>query len=317
MPFKLFFSGDGVVMLLFCRPWPCLLLLGFAFCPSVVRGQETNSREIDGVIVSPDVVFGHKFGLAMTMDIFTPAMPKGVGVLFMVSGGWYSNWAPPEELKPLLKPLTDAGFTVFAVRHGSSPRFTIPEAVVDVQRAVRFVRSRAADFGISPERIGVFGMSAGGHLSLVLGTMGDDGNPDASDPIERTSNRVQAVVAWVAPTDLTIVIHSSPESLPAHKQFPALNLDRESAERHSPLFRVGNDDAPTLLLAGAKDELVPISHSRRIRDEFGKHGVDNRLVEFPDAGHGLAGDDLRVAVSEMLSWFQRYLISSAEIRAND
>lgn len=288
----------------------CLLVLGFALCPSAVRGQETNAKESDIVSVSPDVVYGHKLGLAMTMDVFTPAKPKGVGVLFMVSGGWYSNWSPPEQLKPLLKPLTDAGFTVFAVRHGSSPRFTIPEAVGDVQRAVRFVRSRAADFGIAPNRIGVFGMSAGGHLSLVLGTMGDDGNPNASDPIERTSDRVQAVVAWVAPTDLTIVIHSSPESLPAHKQFPALDLDREAAERQSPLFKVSDDDAPTLLLAGAKDELVPISHSRRIRDEFEKLGVDNRLVEFPNGGHGLAGDDLRVAVSEMVAWFQRYLISN-------
>ena len=90
------------------------------------------------VNITPDVVYGHKSGLAMTFDVFTPvADANGAGVLFMVSGGWYSRWHPPEHAQGMFKPLTDKGFTVFAVRHGSSPKFSIPEAVADVRRSER------------------------------------------------------------------------------------------------------------------------------------------------------------------------------------
>jgi acetyl esterase/lipase len=263
------------------------------------------------VNITPDVVYGHKFGLANTLDVFTPSdNAKGVGILFMVSGGWYSNWAPPQQLVPMLAPLTDAGYTVFAVRHGSSPRFSIPEAVEDVRRSVRFIRSESQRFGIIPDRLGVFGMSAGGHLSLMLGTTGDDGKINSQDPVDRTSDRVQAVVAWVAPTDLTIMIHTSPDALPAYQRFPALDLAEPQARAHSPLMHVTVDDAPTLLLAGAADDLVPIDHSRRLQKKFDEIGVTNRLVEFPNAGHGLAGEDLKQAIQAMVQWFEQHLDSN-------
>lgn len=290
-------------------PLRLLLLAGLTIMlPPAASGAEVN--------ITPDVVYGHKFGLATTFDVFEPnENANGAAVLFMVSGGWYSNWAPPQQLLPMLAPLTDAGYTVFAVRHGSSPRFSIPEAVEDVRRSVRFIRMESARFGIDSQRLGVFGMSAGGHLSLMLGTTGDDGNPSAQDPVEKASNRVQAVVAWVAPTDLTIMTHTSPDALPAYQNFPALDLAAQAAKKHSPLMHVTDDDAPTLLLAGARDDLVPIDHSRRIHKKFEEVGVTNRLVEFPNAGHGLAGQDLKQAVSEMVRWFDTHLATDAETNA--
>lgn len=262
------------------------------------------------VDITPDVVYGHKDGLAMTFDVFTPKQnANGVGVLFMVSGGWYSRWAPPEQTRPFFEPLTNKGFTVFAVRHGSSPRYSIPEAVSDVRRSVRFIRLNAQQFGIDPERIGVYGMSAGGHLSLMLGTASDAGQPDAKDPVDQVSDRVQAVVAFVAPTDLTIAVKGAPDRLPAYEKFPALDLDMDNAKVYSPLFQVTPDDSPTLLLAGAQDKLVPIAHNHRIRDAFQAQNVSHKLVEFEKAGHGFANDDLRVAMEEMTGWFETYLVS--------
>ena len=91
-----------------------------------------------------DVVYGHKDGLALTMDLYRPeSEANGAAVLFMVSGGWVSKWAPPEQMKPFFSPFLDEGFTVFAVRHGSSPRYTIPEAVSDVRTDGRAVRTQA------------------------------------------------------------------------------------------------------------------------------------------------------------------------------
>ncbi len=260
------------------------------------------------VTITPDVVYGHKLGLAMTCDVFTPTEnANGAAVLFMVSGGWYSSWSPPEQLQAFTRPLTDKGFTVFAVRHGSSPKFSIAEAVSDVRHSVRFIRSNAEKFGIDPNRIGVYGMSAGGHLSLMLGTASDEGDPNAKDPVDRVSDRVNAVVAYVAPTDLQVMANDAPDRLPAYEKFPALNIDMKTAAVDSPLLHVTADDPPTLLIAGAKDDLVPIAHSRNIQEAFEKSGVESRLLEFADAGHGFKGEDLKKSTEEMVAWFVTHL----------
>ena len=260
------------------------------------------------VTITPDVVYGHKSGLAMTLDVFTPTEnANGAGVLFMVSGGWYSGWSPPEQTQAMFKPLTDKGFTVFAVRHGSSPKFSIPEAVSDVRRSVRFIRMNSERFKINPERLGVYGYSAGGHLSLMLGTASDNGDVNAKDPVDKVSDRVAAVVAFVAPTDLRIMVKDDPNRLPAYARFPALDLDMKNAETDSPLLHVTPDDPPTLLIAGDKDDLVPIEHSRNIQAAFEKAKVESRLIEVAGAGHGFQGEDARKSTEEMVKWFELQL----------
>jgi acetyl esterase/lipase len=283
-------------------------ILFLAFLATAARANSLHAE----VTISPDVVYGHKDGLAMTFDVFTPTEnANGAAVLFMVSGGWYSSWAPPEQTQVLFVPLTSKGFTVFAVRHGSSPRFSIPDAVADVRRSVRFIRMNAERFKIDPNRIGVFGMSAGGHLSLMLGTASDEGQADAKDPVERISDRVNAVVAYVAPTDLRIMVKDAPDRLPAYARFPALDLDMKNAEADSPLVHVTADDAPTLLLAGDKDDLVPVAHSRNIQAAFEQAKVTSRLIEFAGAGHGFQGDDAKQATEAMVAWFETHLAADA------
>jgi acetyl esterase/lipase len=275
------------------------LILSFLIC-NLVQAEE--------IKVTPDVVYGHKFGMALTFDVFQPVKdPNGAGVLFMVSGGWFSSWAPPEVMEGFAKPLTEKGFTVFTVRHGSSPKFSIPEAVQDVRRSVRFIRLNAKRFGIDPDRLGVYGMSAGGHLSLMLGTASDEGDAESKDPVLRVSDRVSAVAAWVPPTDLRIAVWEAPESLPAYKNFPALDLPIDEAAKFSPLVHVTSDDPPTLVLSGVKDELVPIKHSTDIREAFEQQKVPNKLVLFENAGHGFGKEDRQKAMGEMAAWFEKYL----------
>ena len=283
----------------------CLLLAGtiLTMCAASARADVT---------ITPDVVYGHKDGLAMTFDVFTPTeKPNGVGVLFMVSGGWYSRWNPPERVQGMFKPLTDKGFTVFAVRHGSSPKFSIPEAVADVRRSVRYIRLNADRFKVDPDRLGVYGYSAGGHLSLMLGTASDDGNSQSDDPVERVSDRVSAVVAFVAPTDLRIMVHEAPDRLPAYARFPALTLDMKNAAEHSPLLHATADDPPTLLIAGDADDLVPVTHSRNMQQAFQEVKVSSELFELPGAGHGFQGEDARIATEKLVSWFEKQLIHAS------
>ena len=260
------------------------------------------------VKITPDVVYGHKFGMALTLDVFQPEdHANGAGVLFMVSGGWFSRWAPAEKMEGFTRPLTDKGFTVFVVRHGSSPKYALPEIVQDVRRSVRFVRLHAKEYGVDPNRLGVYGMSAGGHLALLLGTASDQGDANSKDPVLRVNDRVQAVVAWVPPTDLRTLVWKAPESLPVYKNFPALDLPIDEAAKVSPLMHVTPDDPPTLVLSGAKDKLVPIQQSKKIRAAFEAKHVPNKLLVYENSGHGFQKEDRQKAMAEMVAWFEKYL----------
>jgi acetyl esterase/lipase len=273
--------------------------LVFASCVS--------SQAADAIEITPDVVYGHKDGMALTFDVFRPTEnAKGIGLLFMVSGGWYSSWQPPEQFQGLFQPLLDRGFTLFAVRHGSAPRYKVPEAIDDVRRATRFIRSHAADYGIDPERLGVFGMSAGGHLSMMLATTGDDGDVNAKDPVQRGSSRIAAAVAYFGPTDLQPWV-TGPDS-GMRDQFTALQFDGELADDSSPLLQVTKDDAPTLLIHGDKDTLVPIDHSHTMLKAMKEAGVPSELLTIEDAGHGFAGEDGRRAMEALIGWFEKYLV---------
>lgn len=278
---------------------------------AMLFAQLQSARSDDSVSskIIADVVYGHKDGLALTMDVYRPdAEANGAAILFMVSGGWFSRWAPPEQTKPFFQPYLSNGYTVFAVRHGSSPRYSIPEAVADVQRAVRFVRKNAERFQVDSDRLGVLGMSAGGHLSLMLGTTGDDGDSNAKDDLDKISSRVAAVVALVPPTDLRVAVWESPESLPAYRGFPALNLAMEKAGPNSPLVHVTPDDTPALVIMGGKDELVPEKHGHWIAEAFQREKVKHKLIVFPDAGHGLEGEENRATmIREAVGWFNEHL----------
>lgn len=254
-----------------------------------------------------EVIYGHKDGLALTFDVFEPETePNGAAVVVIVSGGWYSNWSPPEKTRGELSPFLVAGYKGFAVRHGSSPRYSISEAVADVRRAIRTIRRDAQTFGIDPNRIGVYGMSAGGHLTLMLATTGDDGNPQAKDPVERTSSRITAGVAFVPPSDITNYVWSTPGLDAQYRRYPGLDISKEEAKALSPLYFVTQDDAPCLIISGGKDTLVPPEQGRWIHEKMDEIGVENEFVLYENSGHGLE-KDFPLAVDEALRWFKQQL----------
>lgn len=263
--------------------------------------------------IQSDVVYGHKDGLALTFDVLTPEQPNGAAVLHLQSGGWYSPWREPKQLIGTERPLLDAGYTVFIVRHGSAPRYQVPDAVADVRRCVRFIRLHAADFGIDPNRIGVTGGSAGGHLTLMLATTGDDGDPKAEDPVLRTSSRIAAGVSLYPPTDLRGWTTDPPAAIKAHAGLkPPLSFDANLEASVSPILAVTNDDAPVLMIHGDKDELVPISHALNILPKFQEVGAVGELLTIEGAGHGYSPEQNQQQVlPAMLGWFGKYLAKPA------
>jgi acetyl esterase/lipase len=290
--------------------WACLFIGLVVRSASIARADENFK-------ITPDVVYGHKAGMALTFDVIQPKKPKGVGILFMMSGGWVSAWIPPEsivgpnapELFKHFRDIVDHGYTLFIVRHGSSPQFKVPEAVADVRRAVRYVRLHAVDFKVDPDRLGVCGGSAGGHLSLMLGTASDDGDKSSKDKddVDRTSDRVAAVVAYFPPVDLREWV--------GDKRFPALDFDPKQAESVSPLLFVTKDDPPTLLIHGDKDDLVKFDNSEHIQAAFKKEGVPCDLLVMHGAGHGFAGEQGNEASAALLKWFDKYLAKSPDSKS--
>lgn len=250
--------------------------------------------------IKPDVVYGHKDGMALTFDVFTPKEnAKGIGVLFMVSGGWVSTWVAPEQAINMYRPLLQRGYTVIAVRHGSSPRYVVPEAVADVKLALQYIADHAEELKVDATKLGVYGFSAGGHLSLILGTQTNDAKPSKGK-----SPHVAAVVAVFPPTDLAPYVEPSS---PRREQFPALRFEPNDARDVSPLFSVTSDDAPTLLYHGDKDELVPLWHSEKIVDAFKAAKVETDLVVFEGAAHGFNQEQSAELVKGLLDWFDRHL----------
>ena len=167
---------------------PLLSLLAFALTGAIASAQD--------VTRVADIIYTKHDGVALTMDVFTPAKPNGAAVIKIISGGWNSNHNGISD-----GGWTKHGFTTFVVVHGTQPRFHIGEIVGDLQRSVRFIRANAAKFGIDPNKIGVTGGSAGGHLSLMLGTRVLPANPKSKDPVEQVSSEVNAVACFYPPVD--------------------------------------------------------------------------------------------------------------------
>ena len=180
------------------------------------------------VEIIPDVVYGHKDGLAMTFDVLQPTQnANGAGILSLQSGAWFSGYNAPKNFIDGWRAMLDKGFTIFIVYHGSGSKYFLPDIVNDLHRSVRFIRAHAARFGVDPRRLGAFGGSSGGHLTLMLATTGDDGDPKAGDELLRTSDRLAAAVAYYPPTDIRPWFKTN-----RWKDYPAFRFDPALAGKY-------------------------------------------------------------------------------------
>ena len=284
-----------------------LLALVACACSAPARGIGAVPPPVRQPSVTTDVVYGHKDGLALTFDVHRPAQPNGAGVIAIVSGGWQSSVEMSRlivdgYLSPLLN---EKGFAVFAVRHGSSPRYPMSAIVGDTRRAVRFIRQHAGEYGVDPNRIGVYGGSAGGQLALLLGTTSDSGDPSSSDAVLRESSRVAAVVAYFPPTDLT--------RWGNRRAFPATAaLTDAEAAQYSPIRFVSPGAAPSLIVHGDADTVVPMVEGETMHAALAKAGVSASFIRIEGAGHGFEGTGLERVNAAMVQWFERHLRGAAK-----
>jgi acetyl esterase/lipase len=277
-----------------------------------------------------DVIYGQKFGVALTMEVFTPATRNGLGVIWVVSSSGRSSRDQTLQgsFAQRLAPLLEHGYVVFSVIHGSAPIFNVQDQVGDVRRAVRFVRHRAAEFGIDGQRLAISGSSAGGLLALLVAMQERDGNPTSDDVVERESSRLQAAGCFFAPTDLrnfgaegtsiTDLMHQRDGNVDPSFQFYDLDAKtgtrrpltaREDVtrmlEEYSPVTHVTPGDPPTILIHGDQDKAVPLQQSRRLIDRLRDAAVPARLVIREGVGHAYPGWESDAAL--IADWFDTHL----------
>jgi acetyl esterase/lipase len=257
-----------------------------------------------------DVIYLKQGGVAFTMDVFTPAKPNGAGVVYIVSGGYFSSHSMIDP--DVAKLFTDQGLTVFEVVHGSQPKYTVPEILPQLRHAVRFIHSVAAQYHLDPTRLGVTGISSGGHLALMLAGTGDPGNPSATDPVDRESSELKAAVAispgtdfldWGKPDYMVFADKNLAGLLPVFGIIPQLPADQLHNLVHdlSPLYTVTDHFPITLLVHGDSDMLVPVQQSKEMDAALEKHHIKHMLMIVPGGGHN---DKTFVpGVSAAVNWF--------------
>ncbi|OWK44563.1 alpha/beta hydrolase [Fimbriiglobus ruber] len=295
-----------------------LLMAGSLAAPTLAADAPNYTR-------TEDVIYGRKFGLAMTMDVFAPKTgANGAGVIFCVSGGWIS--AKEGIHLGFFAEFLKRGYTVFAVVHGSQPKFTIPEVLDDMHRAVRYIRHNAGKYGVDKERLAICGGSAGGHLSLMQGTAPKPTTILELDAVNRESSKVAVVGCFFPPTDFLnygkegnvmlgdgVLSGFRPpfEFWERDPKTNALIVISDKAKRKeigkaiSPVYHVTKDSAPALIVHGDADKLVPIQQAELIIARYKEAGVPCELIVKKGADHGWAGMDKDLIT--IADWFDKYL----------
>ncbi|MEO7768349.1 MAG: alpha/beta hydrolase, partial [Ferruginibacter sp.] len=172
------------------------LMLMVILSPCLVYPQTVSG------VSQTELIYGRKDGMALTMFVQVPGKsPNGRGIIVVESGNWRSSYERAVRFLKGSAVYTDQGYAVFTVLPSSQPRYTIPDEINDLKRAVRFIRYHAKDYGIDGDHIGLTGFSSGGHLSLAVATADDKIDSASIDPVDRVSSRVQAVAVFYPPTD--------------------------------------------------------------------------------------------------------------------
>jgi acetyl esterase/lipase len=217
-----------------------------------------------------------------TLTVYRPRQVSGAAIV-IAPGGGYGALAMNHEGRQVANLLNAAGLTAFVLKYRLGPRYRHPIELGDAQRAIRLVRARAKDFGIAPDRIGMMGFSAGGHLASTAGTHFDAGKSDSSDPIDRVSSRPDfLVLAYpVISFDPAIAHAGSVRNLLGDRPDPKLIEDLSNDLHVTP------ETPPTFLFHTNADAGVVPENSVRFYLALRRAKVPAELHIFENGPHGV------------------------------
>ncbi|MEK7466348.1 MAG: alpha/beta hydrolase [Planctomycetota bacterium] len=270
----------------------------------------------DGVEHVPDVPIGRGGTQTLHAEIVRlrvrPAAPSPV-VIWLHGGGWAEG--NRRRMFERVFHLAAAGYVCVAAEYRLSGVAPFPAQLLDVQCVIRWIRAHATELGVDPLRVGLWGASAGAHLAALSALRPDRGYD--GDEYEEPHTYVQAVVDFFGPTDLLTAgefeggvvsrfEHRSANSFEGRLLGGDLKEYFPAAHKASPLNWVGPGAPPFLIMHGAKDDVVPVSQSRRLHEKLLAAGVDSTLVVIPEGTHGTAEWE-PVSLSAPKAFFDRVL----------
>jgi len=231
------------------------------------------------------LVYGEADGEKLTMDYYAPAGAGPHPIAIIIHGGGFVAGTSKNGSEAYCADfLAPAGYAVFSINYRLAPKYPYPAMVHDVVRAIRFLRHHASEWNADANRIALIGGSAGGYLSNMAGLLNAPGDPSASDPADRESARVQAVVTLFGPSDF--------RGIPRNEHLEALlgAAIREKGEaatlaEASPITHVTKNAPPFLFIHGDKDEAVPFSASTNLQRALQAAGVRADLIRIPNGPH--------------------------------
>lgn len=243
------------------------------------------------VELTPDVVYNEGSSRPLRMHVLRPkVLPKEPmpAIVFIHGGGWFEGHRN-RGLGPLAH-FAERGYLCASIEYRLSGEAKFPAQIEDVKEAVRFLRAKAKEFHLDPERIGVWGQSAGGHLAALLGTSGDVKELEGAGGWRQLSSRVQAVVDWNGPVDFLEPVQLKRWVERQDDAFGKLiggapEASKEKAVRAAPATYATPDDPPFLIMHGDADEIVMLSQSESLHGALKRAGVDATLNVVKGAGH--------------------------------
>lgn len=288
-------SRDWCLLVFVCAS---AILLGSAL-PSVAQGCTTYSgltyaTYLDGTGATQN----------LQLDLMTPAAANGPVplVIFIHGGGWRSGSRLPIPF-PRVTGLCSRGYAVASLDYRLTTVALWPAQIQDVKGAVRWLRAHAATYNLDPDRFGAWGESAGGHLAAMLGVTGDLRQVTVGNAVVDLegstggntgySSRVQAVVDWYGATDSlqmhyypASTNHDSASSDESRLIGAAIQNNPEMIATTNPVTYVSRDDAPTLVMHGTVDNLIPFNQSQLLVDALRTQYVSTTFRPAWDLGHG-------------------------------
>lgn len=233
-----------------------------------------------------DVTYCTPDGIAQKMDVMYPRTmsDKPLPVTVYIHGGGWTGGDKGGDAGSLdTRALSARGYLVVALNYRLAPQSKWPAQITDVKCAIRHLRANATTYKLDPNRIGVWGGSAGGHLVAMLGTTDQRAGFDVGEYLDQSS-RVQAVVDLFGPADLRL-FPSNAQAI-ANRVFGATSRDDMILVKASPVTYISPDDPPFLILHGDQDKVVLPEHSQILHDKLKAAGVPSTLVIVKNAGHG-------------------------------
>ncbi len=280
-----------------------LALLAFA----LAGAQPLAAADKYEVEFKTDVVYGKTGDEELKLNLATPKGLEGKapGLIFIHGGGWsggnkdgYDNFA---------KNAAEQGYVAATIDYRLAPKHLFPAQVEDCKCAVRWMRAHADELHIDAAKIGAVGGSAGAHLALMLGVMDKEDGLEGDGGWSDQSSKVQAVVSYVGPVNLLSDVPEVSQGI--LKNF--LGGTRE--ERHdlyrsaSPITYVNSGDAPMLLYAGTKDQLVPYEQAFQMTKAMTDAQIPGRVEFLIGENHGFNGKEMVRTLSDMMEFLGEQL----------